>query len=127
MGKLRWKPDHPMADKDGWVKHEELYSYYTSDDDKHYTEGNQKVTIHYIPDEMAPTRHMIDGKLYTSKKKFRNETKARGCVEVGNDTAALLKPRKRIELDKRQRRDDIKRAIWELRNGRDIKREVREG
>ena len=122
MGKIHYKPSHPMADKDGWVKHENLYDYYV-EEDKSYTRGNQKVTVHYIPDEMAPTRHMIDGKHYTSKKKFRNETKARGCVEVGNETATLLKPRKPIELDKRQRRDDIKRAIWEIRNGRDIKRE----
>ena len=123
MAKLRYKPGHPIADKDGWVKHEDLYNYISYEDDKSFTKGNQKVTIHYIPDEMAPTRHMINGRLYTSKKKFRDETRARGCVEVGNETATLLKPRKPIELDRRQRRDDIKRAIWEIRNGRDIKRE----
>lgn len=86
----------------------------------HMTVGNKKVEIHYIADEMEPTRHMVNGKLYTSKKKFRDETRARGCIEVGNDTAPLLKPRAPRKLSKRQRREDIKRAIYELKNGRRV-------
>jgi hypothetical protein len=50
-------------------------------------------TLHVISDEMAPTRHMADGNYYTSKKKFRQATRAAGCVEVGNETSTLLKPR----------------------------------
>lgn len=67
-----------------------------------------------ISDEMAPTRHMADGKHYTSKKKFRDATRAAGCVEYGNEN--LLKPRKPVGLDRGQRRDDIRRAIHEIRN-----------
>lgn len=81
-------------------------------------DGNKPVKIYYNPDEMVPTRHMINNKYYTSKKKFRDETKARGCIEVGNDTNPLTAQRKPRKLNKRQRRDDIKRAVWELRNGR---------
>ena len=40
-----------------------------------------------ILDEMPATRHMADGNLYTSKRKFRTVTKAHGCIEVGNDPA----------------------------------------
>lgn len=127
MAKYRWSPGHPFADKDGWVNHDDMYKVISTEEDKHYQKGNEKFSVHYIPDEMPPTRHMIDGKKYTSKKKFRNETQARGCVEVGNETSTLLKPRKPIEPDRRQRRDDIKRAIWELRNGRNIKKEIFEG
>lgn len=83
-------------------------------------DGNKPVRIYYNSDEMEPTRHMINNKYYTSKKKFRDETKARGCIEVGNDTAPLLKQRKFKLLDKRQRREDMKRAIWELKNGRKV-------
>jgi hypothetical protein len=56
--------------------------------------------------------------LYDSKKKFRETTKAYGYVEYGNETKALLTPRKPIPLDAAKRRDDIRRTIYELRNGR---------
>lgn len=39
----------------------------------------------YIPDEMKPTKHPLDGKYYTSAAKFRAVTKAHGHEEVGND------------------------------------------
>lgn len=38
-----------------------------------------------ITDEMPPTSHPCNGKFYTSKAKFRNETRAHGCVEVGTE------------------------------------------
>lgn len=69
-----------------------------------------------ISDEIDATRHMADGRHYTSKAKFRAATKAAGCVEVGTD-AAVTRPRKPILLDKGNRRDAIKRAIYDLRNG----------
>lgn len=68
-----------------------------------------------ISDEMPETRHMADGQYYTSKAKFRQATKAAGCVEVGNDPA-ILRPRKPITLDRGARREAIQRAIHELRN-----------
>lgn len=124
MARLKHKPGHPLADEHGWVEEDAYYDYnkrfgsFESTDSNRYTNGNEKVTIHYIPDEMAPTRHMANGKLYTSKKKFRDETRARGCIEIGNETTKVLAPRKRIELDRRQRADDIRRAIYEVKNGR---------
>lgn len=69
-----------------------------------------------ISDTMAPTRHMCDGNYYTSKAAFRETTKAHGCVEVGTDTSHL-KPRKHIPLDRKKRREDIKRTIYNLKNG----------
>lgn len=69
-----------------------------------------------ISDEMAPTKHMADGKMYTSKVKFRQATRAAGCVEVGTETKTLLSPRKPIELDRGQRREAIQKAIHEIRN-----------
>lgn len=69
-----------------------------------------------ISDEMAETRHMADGKHYTSKVKFRQATRAAGCVEVGTETSTLLKPRKPIQLDGAQRREAIHKAIYQLRN-----------
>ena len=93
--------------------------------DKRMMNGNQAVTLHYIADEMPPTRHMSNGKLYTSKKKFRDETRARGCIEVGDQTEALLKPRKPIKLDRRKRREAIRKAIYDIKNGYDVKKDIR--
>jgi hypothetical protein len=66
---------------------------------------------------MAPTQHMANGRLYTSKKKFRDETRARGCIEVGNEVSTILKKKAPVKLDKKQRREDIKKAIYQIRNG----------
>lgn len=69
-----------------------------------------------ISDEMAETKHMADGKMYTSKAKFRQATRDAGCVEVGNETSTLLKPRQPVVLDQGRRRENIRQAIHELRN-----------
>ncbi len=69
-----------------------------------------------IRDEMEATRHMADGNYYTSKTKFRKATRAANCIEVGSETATLLKPRQKVELDRGARREAIQRAVYELRN-----------
>lgn len=38
-------------------------------------------------DCMEATKHPVTGKVFTSKSKFRAETRAVGCVEVGNEYA----------------------------------------
>ena len=73
---------------------------------------------YYIRDHMEPTRHMVDGKIYDSKSKFREVTKAHGCIEIGNETKYLTEPKKYVELDKRQRREDIRKAFYDVRNGK---------
>lgn len=79
--------------------------------------SNERVNIYYNSDQMEPTRHMASGKMFTSKKKFRDETKAYGCIEVGNETKHMLKPRKPAKLDRRKRRESIKKAINDLKYG----------
>lgn len=68
-----------------------------------------------ISDAMAPTLHHADGRLYDSKAKFRATTKAHGCIEVGNEP---LKPRAPVKLDRGERREHIRQALYEARNGR---------
>ena len=68
-------------------------------------------------DGMDHTWHPASGKHFDSKSRFRAETKAHGCIEIGdqkNYGRRTLTPK----LDNRQRANDIKRAIYELRNGR---------
>ena len=68
-----------------------------------------------ISDTMAPTKHMGTGETIDSKAKFRQATRASGCVEIGNEP---IKGRAPIKLSSEQRRNDIRKAIYDLRNGR---------
>ena len=67
-----------------------------------------------ISDIMDPMKHMASGRIIDSKSRFRAETKATGCIELGNEP---IRSRKPIMLDKRQRREDIQRVVFNLRNG----------
>lgn len=69
-----------------------------------------------ISDIMAETQHMATGRFHTSKSEFRKDTKAAGCVEIGNDAQALPKPRKIIPMDRGARREAIRQALYEARN-----------
>src|SRR5258706_6569203 len=80
-------------------------------------ENSSSDAPYVISDEMTPLRHMADGRMYSSKRKFRDATKAAGCVEIGNESV-IQQPRKPVELDRRQRREDIRRAIHDLKDGR---------
>lgn len=68
-----------------------------------------------ISDTMNALRHHGTGRVTESKSQFRRMTKASGCIETGN---SLPEKRYPIKLDRRQRRDDIRRSIYELRNGK---------
>ena len=100
------RPGHPMADEFGMVDA-------SIAGPKH---GGDSATF-VISDTMPETKHMADGKIYTSKHKFREATKAAGCVEVGNELPTITKPRKPIPLDRGQRREAIRKAIYDLKNG----------
>lgn len=67
-----------------------------------------------ISDNMDPTKHHGTGEIMTSKRAFSKATRAVGCIEIGNE---IVKPRAPVKLDRAQRREDIKRTIYELRNG----------
>lgn len=113
-----YKPECPYANERGMVeKNEEYYMWLSfNTKDNRMMNGNQPVELRFISDSMEPTMHMSNGKLYTSKKKFRDETRARGCIEVGNEKL-ITKRKQQVKLDKRQRREDIKKSIYQLRNG----------
>lgn len=64
-------------------------------------------------DIMRPIMHHGTGRIIDSKSAFRRDTKASGCVEIGNDA---VMPRTPIRLDRRQRREAIKQSIYNLRN-----------
>ena len=105
MTRWLYRPKHPCANDNGLVDADLVYG------------DTEYIGLYVISDEMEPTRHMADGKYFTSKHKFRENTKAHGCVEYGNEIPALTKPREPVKLDRGKRRDDIRRTIYELRNG----------
>ena len=114
-----YKPECYLANENGFVeKNQEYYMWLgVHTPDNRMRSGNKIIEFNFISDSMEPTRHMVDGKYYTSKKKFRNETKARGCIEVGDQTSYLTKSKKFIPpTSRRQRREDIKKAIYQLKN-----------
>lgn len=47
---------------------------------------DQPTGPYVISDTMDAMRHPCNGRWYDSKHKFRDETRARGCTEVGNET-----------------------------------------
>jgi hypothetical protein len=122
-----YKPECYLADQFGMVEKNEEYWLWLSSHtpDNRMMIGNQVQEFRFNSDTMEPTRHMINSKMYTSKKKFRAETKAHGCIEVGDQTHHLTKSRTPQVMSRRQRREDIKRALYEVRNGRDIMQELR--
>lgn len=54
------------------------------------------------------------GKITDSKSEFRKMTKASGCIEMGNSVPPI---RKQERLSREDRRNDIGKAIYQLRNG----------
>ena len=74
--------------------------------------------FHYISDHMEPLLHHAAMRRIDSKSEFRRETKAHGCVEVGDAPNYGAKRLFTPKLDNRQRKEDIHKAIYQLRNGR---------
>jgi hypothetical protein len=97
-----YRPDHPQADKFGMVEASETVDY----------SGSWVTSV--ISDTMQPLKHHGTGRVIDSKAKFRAETRAIGAVEIGNEP---IRSRAPVRLDKRQRREDIRKAVYDLRNG----------
>ncbi len=110
MTRWLYRPQHNAANSNGMV------------DADLVCDDGQGSGPYVISDEMPLTRHMADGQHFTSKSKFRANTKAHGCIELGNEIPTLTRPRQPERLDRGQRREDIRRTIYELRNG--IRRET---
>lgn len=96
-----YRPNHPQANENGLVE-KHLVSQYRSN-------GSPYV----ISDTMEPMKHMGTGRILDSKAKFRADTKASGCVEIGNEP---IKNRARVKLDSGQRREAIRKAFYDARN-----------
>lgn len=72
---------------------------------------------HYINDSLPDIPHPSSGKVYSSKAAFREETRARGLVEVGNED---FSPREDVPVDGSSIAEDIGQAYERLSQGADI-------
>ncbi len=63
-----------------------------------------------LSDTMDPTEHPCTGEFMTSKSKFRQVTRANGCIEVGNDSSRL-RPKTKPAPDREAIRHSIKKAF----------------
>ena len=59
-----------------------------------------------------PTLHPVTQRMHTSKAAFREETRAAGCYEVGNDYNGM--PAARPDADEPGRREAISQAYDEV-------------
>lgn len=73
----------------------------------------QDRTAYVISDVMDPLKHPGTGQVIDSKARFREHTRASGCVEVGTDPAAS-RDRPRFTVTDADIVPDVKRAIAEL-------------
>lgn len=59
----------------------------------------------------------FDGKTYTSKARMRDEARARGLIEIGNENVEAVQARKRQEIQREQAADvskDVRKALQQL-------------
>ncbi len=97
-----YRPKHPEADENGMVP-------YSMAGPRHLSRNATNV----ISDTMNPLRHMGTGKVIDSKSLFRQETKSSGCIETGDQLPSKRQP---MQLDRGQRRDAIRKALYDARN-----------
>lgn len=94
-----YRPDHPEANHNGMVPKWKV---------ENERPGNGPFVI---SDYMDAALHPATGKVHDSKSNFRRETRAAGCIEVGNEP---MGPRKGWEPSGIAQ--DIKASIEKLRS-----------
>lgn len=108
-----YRPHHPLACENGMVE-------------KHLVIDEPKAASslprpYVVSDNLGQqVKHMATGRMLDSKSEHRRLNKELGLVELGNEQKAHLSQPKPAKLDKRERKNDIRKAISELRNGRRV-------
>lgn len=98
-----YRPNHPQANENGMV-HVSIAG-----------PRNEKAQATYVISDTLHNhiKHPGTGEMIDSKSRFRQATRAAGCVEVGTDSAAS-RPRPRFDVSEREIAMDVKRSIAEL-------------
>lgn len=70
----------------------------------------RKTDWRVMPD-IQPYKSMIDGREITSRSRHREHLKAHGCIEIGNETKYMNKPKGPLQSP-----EGLKRQIAEIAN-----------
>jgi hypothetical protein len=79
-----------------------------------------------IADEMKPTENLADGKIYTSKSKFRQVYKELGYLEVGNETKAMREAWKTAERETVPMEHSMRVVIEKFKTSSAFREEIRQ-
>ena len=106
----RYRPNHPEANENGMVDTALLIAEPSSRSDL--------PSPMVVSDTIDALRHHGTGEMLESKSAFRRRNKELGYVEIGNE-----KPKGRrtpVKMDRQQRKNDIRKAIYQLKNGKRV-------
>ena len=108
-----YRPSHPEANENGMVE-----KHLIADEPK---ASSRLPRPYVISDSLGePVKHLATG-VYSDSKSFHNrKNKELGLLALGNEQKAHLSQPKPAKLDKRQRRNDIGKAVQQLKNGRRV-------
>lgn len=77
--------------------------------------GDNFAFQHYIiSDTMDRLKHPATGRYHDSKSKFRRDTQASGCIEVGNEKMET----KRTPIDREKRRTVLREQLKDMTDSR---------
>lgn len=88
------------------------------DDPFNEPKGEGKALLLFSSDEMPPTKHPLNKQYYTSKKRFREVTKAFGAEEVGTAYENGYNPEKDQEKALKRTIENIKKEMRDRYYGR---------
>ena len=82
-----------------------------------------EVALDYVPEprgpmvmgDIKPYKSVITGEEIGGRRQHREHLKLHGCVEIGNEK---LTPKPMREIPRHERREAIRKAIADLRNGK---------
>lgn len=108
-----YRPNHPLANENGMIERHLVIDEPTA--------ASALPRPYVVSDSLGePVKHLATG-IYSDSKSFHHKkNRELGLVELGNEWKAHVSQPKPAKLDKRQRKNDIRKAISELRNGRRV-------
>ena len=108
-----YRPNHPLACENGMAEKHLVIDEPVA--------ASSLPRPYVVSDSLGgEVKHMATGRMLDSKSEHRRLNKELGLVELGNEKSAHLKQERPAKLDKAQRKNDIRKAIHELRNGRRV-------
>jgi hypothetical protein len=85
---------------------------YVQIDGKLYEKGTEpRPVAPMVQADIKPYRSMIDGSMITSRSQHRDHLRQHNCVEVGNETEHMLKPRQYQDYGEASRKELIRAQV----------------